>query len=166
MAELRPVQTEFFSDAPVRVSVGVVVNATVADVFKLVATDPSAWARWFVGTSAGNWTSTPPRGVGSNRCIRVWGVTFDETVLAWEENSLFTFRVNKAAFPTVKAFADEWRFDSVDTRRTRIRWTIAADAAVPNVCLRLFLTAGMTIALRIGARRMARLVSGGAGPTQ
>lgn len=158
MAELRRVQTEFFGDAPVRVTVGAVVNAPVADVFKLVATDPSAWARWFVGTSAGKWTSTPPFGVGSDRSMRVFGVTFDETVLAWEENSLFTFRVNQAAFPAVRAFADEWRFDSVDTRRTRIEWTIAADAAVPYVCLRLFLTAGMTIALRIGARRITRLV--------
>jgi hypothetical protein len=157
MAELRRVEPEFFRNAPVRVTVGVVVNAPVADVFRLVATEPSAWARWFVGTSSGSWTSTPPCGVGSNRSMRVFGVTFDETVLAWEENSLFAFRVNEAAFPTVEAFADEWRFDSVDTRRTRIGWTIAADAAVPNVCMRLFLTAGMTVALRIGARRMAKL---------
>ena len=27
---------------------------------------------------------------------------------AWEDNSRFTFRVDKAAFPTVTAFADEW----------------------------------------------------------
>jgi hypothetical protein len=78
-----------------------------------------------------------------------FGVTFDQTILAWEENSRFAFRVDKAAMPAVKAFADEWRFDRVGTQRTRIGWTIAADAAVPNSCLRLFLTAGMQMVLRI-----------------
>ena len=132
-----------------------VVDAPVADVFKLVATDPSAWARWFAGISAGKRTSAPPYGAGSDRSMHAWGVTFDETILVGAENSLFTFRVNQAAFPTVKAFADEWRFDSMDAQRTRIEWTIAA---VPNICLRLFLTAGMGMVLRIGARRIATLV--------
>ena len=55
--------------------------------------------------------------------MRAFGVTFDETILAWEDNSRFAFRVDKAAMPTVKAFADEWRFDGVGTQRTRIGWT-------------------------------------------
>jgi hypothetical protein len=68
---------EFFDDAPVRVTVDAVVKAPVADVFKLVATEPSACAHRFVGTSVGNWTSAPPRGVGSDRSMCIWGATFD-----------------------------------------------------------------------------------------
>ena len=64
-----------FGDASVRATVRAVVDAPVADVFKLVATDPSAWARWFGGISAGKWTSAPPYGVGSDRSMRAWGVT-------------------------------------------------------------------------------------------
>ena len=137
MAELRPLQMDTFDDAPVPTCSGWWLPIRPRR-------RGGSWeSPWVNGPSA------QPYGVGSNRSMGAFGVTFDQTILAWEENSRFAFRVDKAAMPAVKAFADEWRFDRVGTQRTRIGWTIAADAAVPNSCLRLFLTAGMQMVLRI-----------------
>ena len=159
MTKLRTIDATFLTEAPVRVTVSAVVDAPVADVFKAVATDPTGWADWCPGFSAASrWTSAPPYGVGSQRSMRAFGTTFDETILAWDENRRWAFRVDETGIPTLRAFAEEWRFDPVGPAQTRLTWTMAADAGVPAFWLRGCLRAQMSVMLRIAARRIGRLV--------
>jgi hypothetical protein len=160
MSQLRQVQPGFFTEAPVRATAGALVDAPVGEVFKLVAADPSAWARWCLGFSAASrWTSPPPHGLGSNRTMHAFAATFDETIIAWEENRRFAFRVDKTGVPSVKAFAEDWRFEAVGNTLTRIDWTMVADASAPKAWLRACLTVGMRLLLRVGGPRMARLAT-------
>jgi hypothetical protein len=162
MSQLRQVQPGFFTDAPVRATAGALVDAPVGEVFKLVAADPSAWAQWCLGFSAASrWTSPPPYGLGSNRTMRAFGATFEETIIAWEENRRFAFRVDTTGVPSVRAFAEDWRFEPAGAGQTRIDWTMAADAGAPKAWLRACLTVGMRLLLRVGGRRMARLATTG-----
>src|SRR5262245_8866342 len=126
MGNLRQVDAEFLTNAPVRVSVTAVVDAHPADVFKVVATDPSGWARWCPGFSAASrWTSAPPYGVGSQRSMRAFGTTFDETILVWEDNRRWAFRIDAAGTPLVTAAAEEWQFEPLGPGQTRLTWTMA-----------------------------------------
>jgi hypothetical protein len=160
VGNLRQVDAEFLTNAPVRVSVGALVDGPLGDVFKVVTADPSGWADWCPGfSSASRWTSPPPYGVGSQRSMRAFGTMFDETILVWQDNERWAFRVDATGMPLVKAFAEEWRFEPIGPTQTRITWTMAADAGVPTFWLRGSLRAQMTVMLRIAARRIGKLVN-------
>jgi hypothetical protein len=110
------------------------VDAPRGPVFAAVAADPAGWGRWFPGFSHdGHWDTPPPYGVGSVRSVRSLGVRFTETVLAWDENERWAFRVDTASLPVAKAFAEDYHF-SDDGAGTMLSWTVAM---MPGLGLRL-----------------------------
>ena len=82
----------------------------VGAVFTAIASDPSGWGRWLPGFStASKWVSEPPHGVGGRRTMRAFGSSFEETVLAWNVNEEFAFRVDVCSLPAVRGLAERWR---------------------------------------------------------
>jgi hypothetical protein len=65
-------------------------------------------------------------GVGARRVIRYRGVTFDETILAFDDPSRWTFRVDSATIGVAKALVEEWTFDE-HPDGTLARWTFCAE---------------------------------------
>lgn len=162
MKQLDSVGLEFLDCSPVRVSQIRVVNASVGDVFAAVATDPASWGKWCPGfTEASRWLTPMPPGVGSQREMHAFGMVMAETVLAFEHNQRFAFRVDTVGTPLMKAFVEEWTFAAVphSPQATTATWTMAVDSLSPAPVMRAFLTIQIKVMMRIATRRLERLVA-------
>lgn len=131
MARFRPVDLDFVRTAPLRIVFETTVRADRARMFRAVGVDAAGWKDWYPGFSRGRYDGEP--GVGARRVIRYRGVTFDETILAFDEPSRWTFRVDSATVPIAKSLVEEWTFDD-HPDGTLARWTFCAE---PGPLLRL-----------------------------
>jgi hypothetical protein len=158
VSAFEPVELSFFDTAPQVVHRQAHVDAPRERVFAAVATDPAGWGRWFPGFSHhGRWETPPPHGVASVRTVRSFGVRFTETILAWDENERWAFRVDRAGVPMAKAFAEDYRF-SDDGSGSMVSWTVAM---TPGLGLQLaspLLPLGFGLLLNRAAARLPRVV--------
>jgi hypothetical protein len=162
MSQLDSVGLEFLDRSPVRVSQVRVINASVGDVFAAVATDPASWGKWCPGfTEASRWLTPLPPGVGSQREMHAFGMTMAETVLAFEHNRRFAFRVDTVGTSLMKAFLEEWTFAAVTNspQATSATWTMAIDSHLPPPVMRAWLIIQNKVMMRIATRRLERLLA-------
>jgi hypothetical protein len=127
VAKLRPVDLEFVRTAPRKWSFEAVVPTARDRVFAAVSGDPAGWKEWFPGLSSGAYDGAP--GVGAKRIVRYQGTSFFETVLAWDEPSRWTFRVDRSTVPLAKALVEDWTFQE-HPDGTLVRWTFAVEPTV------------------------------------
>lgn len=157
---LEPVSLDFLNSAPVRVQRSMIVRCTSAELFSLVARDPSSWGRWCPGfTTASAWLSAEPHGVGSRRKMRAFGRDFDETILAWEPNKRFAFRVDRGTGATTRGFVEDWWLDAVDGDKhaTYATWAMAMDTALPSALMRLQMSVQQTVMMRLARGRIEQI---------
>ena len=91
--------------------------------------------------------------------MRAFGTDFHETVLAFDEDARFTFRIDKCAAPMVRAFVEDWTFESVDenqTPTTRITWSMAAHSALPDALAGPFFKGFQNFLMRGAVERLQR----------
>ena len=131
---MRPVDLEFVKTAPTRWTFEERVAAPQDEVFEAVSSDPDSWARWFPGVSAGGYGGIAPYGVGTPRWVRVGGITYRETILAWDEPSRWAFRVDHTPAPIAHALVEEYTVEPRGENESLFRWTFACD---PKPFLRL-----------------------------
>lgn len=151
MKTLESVELPFFADAPTVVRTQGFIAASRSDVFAHIAGDPAGWGDWFPGFSKdGKWESPAPYGVGSVRTVRAFRVRYRETILAWDTNERWAFRVDETDSGMFAAFAEDYRL-SDEGSGTRLSWTVAFR---PRAAMRL---AGPVapLAFRLMARRVA-----------
>jgi Polyketide cyclase / dehydrase and lipid transport len=159
MRELAAVEVDFIDRALIRVHRSGVVRAPVGAVFTAIASDPSGWGRWLPGFStASKWVSEPPHGVGSRRTMRAFGSSFEETVLAWNVNEEFAFRVDVCSLPAVRGLAERWRMRAVGSGSTELTWSLAVDSPGPLPVMRAFYLLVTRVMMGIAARRLATFV--------
>jgi hypothetical protein len=122
---LEPVDESFFREAPVIVTNRNLLAAPRAAVFDCIAGDPAGWGDWFPGFSHnGRWDTAPPHGVGSRRTVDAYRSEYRETILAWDTNERWAFRVDATTSPLFTAFAEDYRL--TETRGgTELSWTVA-----------------------------------------
>lgn len=127
------------------------VPADRTRVFGALSADPMAWTDWFPGVSSGTYEGVP--GVGAKRIVKVRGASFFETILAWDEPSRWTFRVDRATVPLAKALVEDWTFEE-HADGTLVRWTFALE---PTVLARLIAPAQRRTMSRLFGRAMRNL---------
>lgn len=154
MRTLAPVTIEFLDRAPVRVTRTGVVAAPLSAVFAAYADRPEDWKRWCPGFSGGEWITPAPREVDGVRRMRAGGRTIEEKVLRYERDSRWTFAVAALNAPGVRALVEDYVFTELPGRRTRITWTIAADAPGPPGGTRLAVRATMWLLLKRSAANL------------
>ena len=115
----------------------------------LTTAEPGSWGRWFPGFSDhGRWETPSPYGVGSVRTVRVFGIRYRESILAWDNGRRWAFRVDETTAPMFKAIAEDYQFADEGTG-TRLSWTVGVRPSLaPLVSARL-----MRVYLRIVLRR-------------
>jgi uncharacterized protein YndB with AHSA1/START domain len=140
MFDLRPEGLKFLETAPLKLVFAGTLKAAPEAVFYALAAEPQNWPRWYGAVTGNEYRGDGPHGVGSRRRVRlVGGVTFNETVLAWDSPSRYAYRIDRCTMPGLRALVEEW--DVLETNSgTRVSWTMAIDA-VP----------GLQAALRAGA---------------
>lgn len=128
---LRPVDLDFFTRAPFRYIATEVVHRPPEAIFEAIASDPSGWGDWFPGFAhAGRYTTPPPHTTGSRRSMRMGGMVYDETVLAWDPARRWAFRVDRASIPFAHALAEDYQIS--DHRvYSMVQWTFAVDPRAP-----------------------------------
>lgn len=122
---LEPVEQSFFVDAPVTVTTHTFVAAARGDVFAAISGDPAGWGDWFPGFNHdGRWETPPPHGVGSVRTVRAFRTDYRETILAWDADERWAFRVDSTSSPMFAAFAEDYRLADAGPG-TLLSWTVA-----------------------------------------
>jgi Polyketide cyclase / dehydrase and lipid transport len=122
---LEPVEASFFVDAPETVTTHVFVSAARSRVFAAISGDPAGWGDWFPGFNHdGRWESAPPHRVGSVRAVRAFRTDYRETILAWDPDERWAFRVDATSSPMFAAFAEDYRLADA-AAGTLLSWTVA-----------------------------------------
>ena len=151
MPRLRPVDLDFVRTAPRHHVNEAIVPAPISRVFGAVSGDPSGWRDWFPGFSSGHYEGAS--GVGAVRVVKYQGTTFRETILAWDEPSRWTFRVDSSTVPIANALIEDWTFEDAPGG-TLARWTFNVE---PNLLGRLIAPAQLRVMSRIFQRAMRNL---------
>lgn len=137
---LRPVGLDFLTTAPRRWVFEEEVRAPQAAVFAAITADPSTWT-WFPRLSAGHYEGDGPHGVGSRREVRMAGVTYRETILAWDRPSRWAYRVDQCSVPMAHALVEDWAVEDRGDHAV-VRWTFTID---PGILFRV----GLPLAPRV-----------------
>jgi hypothetical protein len=122
---LRPVGLDFLDTAAVRFDFAAELPAPSAAVFAAISADPSTWT-WFPGLADGRYESRPPHGVGTTRAVVMEGITYRETVLAWDAPTRWAYRVDESSEPTFDALAEDWTV-APHANGSVLHWTFAVD---------------------------------------
>jgi len=149
---LRPEGLDFLATAPKRWEFAAHVAAPPATVFSAISADPSTWT-WFPGLSAGRYEGGAPHGVGSVREVRMSRVTYRETILAWDQDRRWAYRVDECTLPMAKALVEDWATEERGDG-TAVRWTFAIE---PGLLFRIGMPLAPTVMGRLFRRAMANL---------
>jgi carbon monoxide dehydrogenase subunit G len=151
--ELRPEGLDFLARAPRSWRFEAGVAAPRPTVFGAISGDPSKWKSWFPGLSSGRYEGDGPPGVGSVRQVRMSGVTYRETVVAWVQDERWAYRVDQCSVPMARALVEEWATEDAG-EGTLVRWTFAIE---PGLLFRLGQPLAPTVMGRLFRRAMAKL---------
>jgi Polyketide cyclase / dehydrase and lipid transport len=124
--QLEPVGLDFLETAPHRFDYRASLDAPCAAVFDAISSDPSTWG-WFPGIEAGAYEGDERAGVGTRRWVRIGGVKYRETMLAWAAPTRWAYRVDETSGPVFKALLEDWVMESADRDSTTLSWTFAFD---------------------------------------
>jgi uncharacterized protein YndB with AHSA1/START domain len=121
---------DFLDSAPVRMEFSADIAAPRPDVFRALSADPSTWT-WFPGLRSGRYEGTP--GLGAIREVDMARTRYRETILAWDEPSRWTYRVDATSAPMARALVEDWVLADRGGRTT-VRWIFAIE---PSALFRL-----------------------------
>jgi len=126
--DLRPEDLSFVDTAPESFVFDALVEAPRAQVFAAISADPSTWT-WFPGLSKARYDTPEPHGIGSKRQVHMAGTYYRETMIGWEEPSLWAYRVDASSAPIAHALVESWQMleHGDDAEHTIVRWTFAID---------------------------------------
>jgi hypothetical protein len=123
---LRAVGLEFLESAPHRFEYREPLGAPSAVVFEAISADPSTWS-WFPGIEEGAYEGTEPPGVGTRRWVRIGGVKYRETMLAWDAPHRWAYRVDETSGPVFAALLEDWVIEPANDDTSTLVWTFAFD---------------------------------------
>jgi hypothetical protein len=123
---LTPVGLDFLESAPHRFEYREPIAASPDAVFAAISADPSTWS-WFPGIEAGEYEGTDPAAVGTRRWVRIGGVKYRETILAWDAPRRWAYRVDETSGPVFRALLEDWVMEPADDGATVLVWTFAFD---------------------------------------
>ncbi|MHC4453060.1 MAG: SRPBCC family protein [Planctomycetota bacterium] len=90
--------------------------------------DAATWVDWFPGVEKADYPrQEPPYGPGTIRTATVSGELFEETVLAWDEPTRWTYRIDRCTAPLASAQVESTEFAEVSNGGTLVRWVLASD---------------------------------------
>lgn len=123
---LEPVGLEFVEHAPATFRFSATVGAPVGAIFDRLA-DASSWPQWFPSLKSSEYVSAPPHGVGSKRMVSLaGGGRFAETILAFDSERRYTWRVDSTNAPVFRALVEDWTIEpNPEGTSCQVRWRFA-----------------------------------------
>ena len=151
---MRQEELDFVERAPRKWVFEEEVAAPPEAVFAAISADPSTWNGWFPGLSTGGYDGDGPHGVGTKRHVKMSGVTYRETMLAWDPPTRWAYRVDESTAPLAQALVEDWVIESRGEDRSVVRWTFAID---PKALFKVGAPAAGTVMGRLFKKAMANL---------
>jgi carbon monoxide dehydrogenase subunit G len=122
---LRPVDLDFEATAEQVFRMEEQVSAPLERVWAAFA-DAPGWSHWFPGVEWARYDGAPPAGVGTIRRSSVGGVQYEETMLVWDHQRRWAYRVDRSTAPVARAQLEITDFERSGAG-TRVRWTLAVE---------------------------------------
>ncbi len=89
--------------------------------------DAENWHQWFPGVIKAHYGDSPkPYGVGTRRYAKVGKACYEETMLVWDEEKEFAYRIDRATVPIAHAQLESTRLQD-EGSGTRLIWVYACD---------------------------------------
>lgn len=121
--ECRPESLAFIERAPAVFVNEVDLPASPDKVFSVFA-DIESWPRWFDDMKKGTWMPGFSGGLGAQRKMELGLLTVDETFLAWEPGARFTFRIDRASLPLLRALVEDYQLTALPDGRAHLDWRV------------------------------------------
>ncbi|ORW93370.1 hypothetical protein AWB92_13570 [Mycobacterium sp. IEC1808] len=155
MFTCEPVDLDFLTTAPIRLTASVHVARPPSEVFAAFAHDPANWGEFFPGfDKTGRYHTPRPHGAGSRCTKRVIGIKVEETVLAWDGGARFAFRVDGTSAPAFYAWAEEYRFEPSAKNGTLLHFAIGCKPRLAFKLAKPVLPRAMTFVLNRAGRNI------------
>mgnify|MGYP001812648732 FL=1 len=144
--DLAPVGADYATTGPNHNSLHRSIPASRDELFSCLE-DGQATKEW-QGVDV-EWTSRPPRGIGSTRTLKGLGQTVEQSVLAWEPGKRMCFRNDRTTLP-LAAFAEDYIITPTSDSACELHWHYAFEwgGRAKPVLGRLF-----GLAFAVGGRR-------------
>lgn len=133
---LRPETLDFIDRAPIIVREAVTIEAPPARVWAAFG-DAAVWPQWFAALREARYTSPGPVGVGTRRFVDAQGLRVDETLLAFEPERRYAFRVDAANLPVLSAMVELVELEPLPTatrvvyrQALELRWWLSPVAGL------------------------------------
>ena len=123
--EMRKVGLDFVESAEKVYVMQCELEAPRAAVFAAFAA-PTTWSGWFPGVEKVVYRGDKPYGVGTRRESSVGGAKYQQTMLAWDEDTRWGYVIDRSTVPIAKAQLEITEFEEAGSG-TRVRWTLATD---------------------------------------
>lgn len=151
---LEPVGLEFLETAPVRFEYTAELPAAPDRVFAAISADPQSWT-WFPGLTNARYESSAPHGVGTRRAVVMDGVTYRETILAWDAPRRWAYRVDESSDDTFHALVEDWLVEDHGDASV-LRWVFAV---APRPDLAELITGGRELIGGVWSAAMVQLAA-------
>jgi uncharacterized protein YndB with AHSA1/START domain len=127
MKECKPIDMNFFDEAPARFEAETEIVASPEKIFD-VFEDARSWAQWAPPIQRVDWTSPKPFGIGTTRTVTMsMGIVGDERFIAWERGRRMAFCFTHTTVPNMAAFGEDYHVEDLGNGRCRVRWIMALD---------------------------------------
>ncbi|MFF8831425.1 SRPBCC family protein [Streptomyces sp. NPDC015131] len=158
---LRPVGLDFLISAPLRLVHTSELAATPAAVYRALADDVPGTPSWWPAVTAAR-----PTAGGAGREVRLrGGLVFQERILVSDAGERYAYRVEEANAPGLRALMEEWLLTPAPAGPgTRVRWTMAVDAAAPLRTLLRAARPGVVRSVRDALRELDRRLAASPAP--
>src|SRR5438270_11754993 len=104
MYATRPVDLDFLTAAPLRLSFAHTLRATPTAVFDALTHDIATLPHWYGAVAKAEYGGTEPFGVGTRRRVKlIGGVAFHERILAWDTPDRYAYGIERTSVPGIYA---------------------------------------------------------------
>ncbi len=119
--DVAAVTLQFTESSPFRFENVVLIDATPARVFEIIAKG-EAQKVWFQDYVDTRWTTASTASVGAEREVELKTVTVRERFLAWEPGRRIAFTIYGITLPVVKEMLEDMVLEPVGDHATRLTW--------------------------------------------
>jgi carbon monoxide dehydrogenase subunit G len=159
MGTLEEQELGFAEDAPVTPEATVVINASPAEIWAVLA-DNETWPEWFAGLRKVVPTSGGEFGLGSTRRVELGLMKVDERFIAWDVGRLWAFTGTEMKPKLFTKLVERVVLEPLDEGRTRVTYRMAFELVPPMRLMAPALRSGMARAIAKGMRGLAERVEG------
>jgi hypothetical protein len=155
--KLAPADLGFLAVAPSRFDTVMVIEATPERIFRAFV-EPAQMAKFIYGFRRCAWQTPAPYGVGALRQLDLWGLSFREHFIAWQDERRLCFSIDATSFPLMTRMVEDIQIDPLEDDRSRLVWSVYYEPKLLTRLVHPFARFGFELGYRKSVERLARFL--------